>query len=102
MLINAHELNNLAFLSKIYIQRQEAINYIQDLNIMLKCVAILHEVNTDNIMPTTHITSTRNVWRQDIVYIEHGTITTVLMKNAPCIEKSTKNFFYKIEKVITK
>jgi aspartyl-tRNA(Asn)/glutamyl-tRNA(Gln) amidotransferase subunit C len=96
-MIQNFELYNIALLSRIHVTEQEISKYITDLNKMLDCVNILQEVNTYNVTPTTHITSMRNIWRDDKVNPSSDKVKKILFDNAPDIENS----FYKITKVLS-
>ncbi|MDR0915520.1 MAG: Asp-tRNA(Asn)/Glu-tRNA(Gln) amidotransferase subunit GatC [Endomicrobium sp.] len=95
-MIKKCEFNNIAFLSRIYVNEQEVNKYITDLNKMVTAVNILQEVNTDNVIPTTHMTSMRNIWRQDTVKSSTNSVKKILFNNAP----EAENCFYKIRKVL--
>lgn len=90
------ELETTAFLARIEIKEAEKEKYLKDLNGMLEYAAILQEPDVSGLKPTTHVTSLRNVWREDVVRPCPKDVQEQMMNAAPEKEGS----FYKVKKVI--
>ncbi|MCL2143924.1 MAG: Asp-tRNA(Asn)/Glu-tRNA(Gln) amidotransferase subunit GatC [Endomicrobia bacterium] len=90
------ELEKTAFLARIEVREEEKEKYVKDLSQMLELAEILQEPDVSGLKPTTHVTSLRNVWRDDIVKPCPKEIIEQMINAAPQKEGS----FYKVAKVI--
>ncbi len=90
------ELETTAFLARIELKEEEKEKYLKDLNAMLEIAQILQEPDVSGLKPTTHVTSLRNVWREDEVKPCPKDVLEQMINAAPQKEGS----FYKIQKVI--
>ncbi|MDR2676510.1 MAG: Asp-tRNA(Asn)/Glu-tRNA(Gln) amidotransferase subunit GatC [Endomicrobium sp.] len=90
------ELNDVAFVAKIFINDVEKERYLKSINEMLDYVKILLELDINNLEPTIHVTKLRNIWREDVVKKCSNEVINQILNAAP--EKEGN--FYKIRKVI--
>lgn len=90
------ELEVTAFLARMEVKEEEKEKYLADLNDMLEYVEIIQGPDVSSLRPTTHVTSLRNVWRDDIVRPCPKDVIEQMINAAP--EK--EGTFYKVQKVI--
>ncbi|MDR2426795.1 MAG: Asp-tRNA(Asn)/Glu-tRNA(Gln) amidotransferase subunit GatC [Endomicrobium sp.] len=90
------ELETTAFLARIEVKEEEKEKYLKDLNKMLEFVEILQQPDISDLKPTTHVTSLRNVWREDVVKPCPKETIEQMLNAAPKREGT----FYKVQKVI--
>lgn len=90
------ELETTAFLARIEVKEEEKEKYLKELNEMIEFVQILREPDISGLKPATHVTSLRNVWREDEVKPCPKDVLEQMINAAPQKEGS----FYKIQKVI--
>lgn len=90
------ELETTAFLARIEVKEEEKEKYLSDLNKMLDLVEVLQEPDISELRPTTHVTTLRNVWREDVVKPCPKEVLEQMINAAP--EK--EGTFYKVQKVI--
>jgi aspartyl-tRNA(Asn)/glutamyl-tRNA(Gln) amidotransferase subunit C len=90
------ELENVASLARIYIDNKEKEKYLKDINKMFDYIEILQEPGKLDLPPTTHVTSLRNVWREDDVNPCSKDTQEMIFKGAP----ETEGSFYKVKKVV--
>jgi aspartyl-tRNA(Asn)/glutamyl-tRNA(Gln) amidotransferase subunit C len=67
MKITQEELEHVAHLARLNLNRQELEKMTEQLDNLLSYVAKLDELNTENIKPTTHAFSISNAFRDDNV-----------------------------------
>ncbi|USG66455.1 Asp-tRNA(Asn)/Glu-tRNA(Gln) amidotransferase subunit GatC [Brevibacillus ruminantium] len=77
--INRKEVEHVANLARLQLTEEEAERYTKDLNAILQFAAKLNELDTSNVVPTSHATDVKNVMREDV--------------NRPCVsnEEALKN-----------
>lgn len=63
--ITEKEVEKLAFLSKIKLDKKEKSKYVKDLNAILSYVETLELLNTNDVLPTFQVTNVENVTRKD-------------------------------------
>ncbi|GHT58751.1 aspartyl/glutamyl-tRNA(Asn/Gln) amidotransferase subunit C [Endomicrobiia bacterium] len=90
------ELEATAFLARVDIKEEEKAKYLSDINVMFDYVEILQEPDVANLMPTTHVTELRNVWREDVVKPCPREVIDQMLAGAP----EREGAFYKVQKVI--
>jgi aspartyl-tRNA(Asn)/glutamyl-tRNA(Gln) amidotransferase subunit C len=90
------ELEITAFLARLEVKEEEKERYLKDLNKMFEFIEILQEPDISQLKPTTHVTSLRNVWRDDIVKPCPKETIEQMLNAAPQKEGT----FYKVKKVI--
>lgn len=94
--IDTNSINKLAQLSKLSFSEEEQLSLKSDLEKMLQFVEKMKEVNTDDVEPLLHISSTKNIFREDVVT---GMLSTEdALKNA----SNSKDPFFVVPKVIKK
>ncbi|MDR2192264.1 MAG: Asp-tRNA(Asn)/Glu-tRNA(Gln) amidotransferase subunit GatC [Endomicrobium sp.] len=90
------ELETTSFLARIAVKDEEKEKYLKDLNYMFQYIEVLQEPDVSKLLPTTHVTELRNVWRDDVVKQCPKDVQERMFKGAPDAE----GHFYKIKKVI--
>lgn len=96
MRFNAEIIDKLATLSRLSFDEAEKVQLLEDLNNMLGFVDKLNETDTWGVEPLLHITSSKNVFREDEVKTEvtkAEVLSNAGLKNAD---------FFKVPKVINK
>lgn len=79
--INAELVKRIANVARIEISEEEANTFANELSTIVSFGEQLHELDTTEVEPTTHVTNRKNVLRDDTV-VEGLPIEDVL-KNAP-------------------
>ena len=96
MELNKEMVAKLSKLAQLEFNPDEAESIRLDLQQMIGFVEKLNEINTDGILPLTHISKTENSLREDMV---HGSVDTeTALSNAP--ERLEQ--FFTVPKVIKK
>ena len=96
MKITDHEVQNLAHLSRLELNKSESAEMKKDLNKILDFIASIEEIDIKNIEPLVYMTDSENVLRDDIVSSELS--LEKAMKNNP---DQGSNYFT-VPKVIDK
>jgi len=96
MKINKEKVKKLAKLARLSFNKQEIESMVSDLEKMLKFVEKLNEVNTEDILPLTHIHQETNIYREDNQ--QTLDIKTKILKNAP----NHNSDYIKVPKVLRK
>ncbi len=94
MALTKEEVEKVATLARLKFADEEIEKFISDLNRILEYIHKLNELDTEDILPTSHVVEMKNVFRDDEVK-ESLPIEDVLL-NAP--EK--KDRFFMVPKVI--
>lgn len=92
--MNTQEFDNLTKLSRLQLNDQDKESFQKDFENILKYVAQLAEVNTDNVEPLVQASGLKNVFRQDIPVASIGVDSA--LSNAPQREGSA----FKVPNVI--
>ena len=96
MTVNDALIEKLAHLSRLEIQPEEKEGLKAELEKMIGFIDKLNELDTTGVEPLLHMTSNRDVFREDVV---EGQISKEdAFKNAPAHDKD----FFKVPKVIKK
>ena len=96
MEVNDSMVNKLATLARLRFNENEKESIKNDLQKMIAFVQKMDEVDTDHVEPLQHMSSRKNVWREDIVA---GSIAQEqAFKNAAV----HNNHFFMVPKVIKK
>ncbi|NTW05391.1 MAG: Asp-tRNA(Asn)/Glu-tRNA(Gln) amidotransferase subunit GatC [Peptococcaceae bacterium] len=93
-MITIADVEYVALLSRLELTEDEKIKYTEQLNAMLEYAGMLEELNTDNIQPTAHVLSLKNVFREDQA-TGHLSQEKAL-QNAPDADGS----FFKVPKIV--
>ena len=96
MKITDHEVQNLAHLSRLELNKSESAEMKKDLSKILDFIASIEEIDIKNIEPLVYMTDSENVLRDDIVSSELS--IEKAMKNNP---DQGSNYFT-VPKVIDK
>ena len=96
MKITDHEVQNLAHLSRLELNKSESAEMKKDLSKILDFIASIEEIDIKNIEPLVYMTDSENVLRDDIISSELS--LEKAMKNNP---DQGSNYFI-VPKVIDK
>lgn len=96
MKVTDHEVQNLAHLSRLELNKSESAEMKKDLSKILDFIASIEEIDIKNIEPLVYMTDSENVLRDDIVSSELS--LEKAMKNNP---DQGSNYFT-VPKVIDK
>ncbi len=92
--ITEKEVDYIAELARLQLNKIERDQYTNDLNQILSYVDKLNELNTNGIDPTTHVVELTNILRKDRE--EPSSVQGKILNNAPEIE----NGCFKVKKII--
>ncbi len=96
MKITDHEIQNLAHLSRLELNKSESVKMKKDLSKILDFVAAIEKIDIKNVEPLVYMTDSENILRDDI--ISSGLSLEKVMKNNP---NQGSNYFT-VPKVIDK
>ena len=65
-MINREVVENVAKLSRLYLEEDEIVLYAQQLRQILDTIDELRQIDTDNIEPLAHVMPVENVFREDM------------------------------------
>ena len=94
MEITLKEVDYIAELARLELNKIEREQYTTDLNQILSYVDKLNELNTKGIDPTTHVVELTNVLREDRE--KYSSVQGEILNNAPEIE----NGCFKVKKIM--
>jgi len=94
MSISVADVEKIAQLAKLEFSDQEKNALTGQLNQIVEYVEKLNEINTDNILPTSHVINLNNIFREDI--IGESLSREEVLKNAP----KQKHGYFSVPKVI--
>ena len=92
--ITEKEVDYIAELARLQLNKIERGQYTNELNQILAYVDKLNELNTKGIDPTTHVVELTNVLREDRK--EDSSVQKEILNNAPEVEKKC----FKVKKII--
>jgi len=92
--ISMDKVHHVAKLARLTLSESEAVKYQKDLNSILTYVESLEELDTEGVIPMSHILDIKNVWRDDRPSKKKK--TDDLLSNAPKREKD----FFKVPKIL--
>ncbi len=94
-IITAEDVRYVAKLSRLSLDEDKIGKFQEQLDGILGYIAQLDEVNTDGVLPTTHVLSSmKNVFRED--ELRESLTTEAALKNAP----EADEHFFKVPKII--
>lgn len=96
MAITKKDVEYVANLARLNLSEKEKEMFAVQLKSILKYIDKLKELNTDNVVPTSHVLDVKNAFRKDEVKECDKDIKEALLKIAPEREDN----FYKVKKVI--
>lgn len=93
--IDKNIVKRVAHLARLSLDEKESALYSSQLGAILSYIDKLNEINTDNVLPTSHALPTlKNVFRKDVLKPSLGAEDT--LSNAP----SKEGDFFKVPKII--
>ena len=96
MEVNTELVNNIAHLARLHFTDEEKKEIEKDLQRMISFVEKLNEIDTTDIKPLQHMSTSVNVLRED--EIKGSVSKSEALRNAPV----TDGTFFKVPKVIKK
>lgn len=90
------EIDSIAALARIELKPEEKNKLRKDIVAILEYVKKLEHVNTDEVMPTSHVLDIENVYRPDV--LKPSGVMEEVLKHAPEREGN----FFKVPKVVEK
>ncbi|MBP8819530.1 MAG: Asp-tRNA(Asn)/Glu-tRNA(Gln) amidotransferase subunit GatC [Syntrophomonadaceae bacterium] len=94
MALNIKEVEEIAFLARLNLKEEEKEDFARHLNLVLDYTNRLHELNTDNVEPLTHVLPVYNVFRDDVVC--PSSPREEILSNGPLLEDGQ----YKVPKIM--
>lgn len=94
MKISKEEIDHIAMLARLSLTDEQKSLFGTQLSSILDYMEKLSELNTDNIEPTSHVLSLRNVMREDVP--KNSIPREDALSNAP--DRTEK--FYRVPKII--
>jgi len=79
--ISKEEVKHVAHLARLAITEEEAEKFTQQLDAIISFAEQLNEIDTTNIVPTSHVLEMKNVMRED--QAAKGLPVEEVVKNAP-------------------
>jgi aspartyl-tRNA(Asn)/glutamyl-tRNA(Gln) amidotransferase subunit C len=84
-MITIKDVEHVALLARLELSPEEKEMYTDQLNVILKYISKLEELDTENVLPTAHVLSLQNVLREDEVYPSLD--RAAVLGNGPSTEK---------------
>ncbi len=94
MAVTIKEVEKVAKLARLTFTESEKEKMISEMNQMLTYFEKIAELDTDNVPATSHIASTKNVMREDVISPSYD--RELLFKSAPDTEKG----YFRVPRVI--
>jgi aspartyl-tRNA(Asn)/glutamyl-tRNA(Gln) amidotransferase subunit C len=94
MRIEENQVENVAKLARLAVSPDEVKKFAEQLSGIITYVEKLNELNTDGVLPTSHLLSLSNVFREDQVVASLP--IDAILANAPEKEES----FFRVPKII--
>ncbi len=99
MAITRKDVEHVARLARLALSEEEKERYTQQLGQILTYIDKMSTINTENVVPTTHVLPLSNIWRED--KCEPSTAETLgspedILANAP----EREGPLFKVKKVI--
>lgn len=85
MAVDIKTIKDLAELAAINIKEKEIVSYAQELDMIIKYMDSLKNLNTGDTKPMEHILDINNIFREDV--ITNQNIKDELIKNASIVEE---------------
>ncbi|MFS0862759.1 Asp-tRNA(Asn)/Glu-tRNA(Gln) amidotransferase subunit GatC [Fredinandcohnia sp. 179-A 10B2 NHS] len=92
--ISIEEVKHVANLARLAVTEEEAKQFQQQLDEIITFADLLNEVDTENVEPTSHVLSIKNVMREDVA--TKGLPVEEVLKNAP----DTKDGQFRVPSII--
>jgi len=94
MAISLDDVDYVAKLAKLSLAVDEKEDYARKLNSILQYMEQLQDIDTKDILPTTHVLPLENVFRED--ELREGLSLEKALSNAP----DTQDGYFKVPKII--
>ncbi|MGM0837179.1 MAG: Asp-tRNA(Asn)/Glu-tRNA(Gln) amidotransferase subunit GatC [Bacillota bacterium] len=79
--ISEDQVKHVAHLARLAISEEEAVMFTSQLDAIISFAEQLNELDTDHVVPTTHVLPMKNVMREDVA--KEGLPVDEVLKNAP-------------------
>lgn len=79
--ITIDEVKHVAHLARLAITDEEAVKFQEHLSAIITYAAQLNELDTEGVVPTTHVMDLKNVFREDVA--KHTITQEEALKNSP-------------------
>jgi aspartyl-tRNA(Asn)/glutamyl-tRNA(Gln) amidotransferase subunit C len=66
-MLTLNEVEKIAHLARLELTEAEKMQFQQQLSDVLDYMALLRELDTQDILPTAHAVPQQNVWREDVI-----------------------------------
>jgi aspartyl-tRNA(Asn)/glutamyl-tRNA(Gln) amidotransferase subunit C len=96
MAITKKDVEHVARLARLSLSEEEKDRYAAQLSSILGYIETLNELNTENVLPTTHAIPMANVWREDRMETSTLGNPEEILSNAP----EREGPFFKVKKII--
>ena len=94
MALTIKAVEDIALMARLKLKEEEKEDFTQQLNLVLDYTNRLHELNTDNVEPLTHVLPVYNVFRDDVVC--PSSPREEILSNGPLLEDGQ----YKVPKIM--
>jgi len=96
MKITRKDVDYVARLARLKLSEEEKEKFTLQLESIISHIDQLKELDTKEILPTSHVLELRNAWRDDEVVRSSSELLEEILSNAPDREGN----FFKVKKVI--
>ncbi|NLX01128.1 MAG: Asp-tRNA(Asn)/Glu-tRNA(Gln) amidotransferase subunit GatC [Syntrophomonadaceae bacterium] len=94
MALTIKAVEDIALMARLKLKEEEKEDFARQLNLVLDYTNRLHELNTDNVEPLTHVLPVYNVFRDDVVC--PSSPREEILSNGPLLEDGQ----YKVPKIM--
>ena len=94
MALTIKAVEDIALMARLKLKEEEKEDFARQLNLVLDYTNRLHELNTDNVEPLTHVLPVYNVFRDDVVCLSSP--REEILSNGPLLEDGQ----YKVPKIM--
>ena len=94
MALTIKAVEDIALMARLKLKEEEKEDFARHLNLVLDYTNRLHELNTDNVEPLTHVLPVYNVFRDDVVC--PSSPREEILSNGPLLEDGQ----YKVPKIM--
>ncbi len=94
MAISKEEVEYVARLARLRLSEEEKERFTHQLDQILEYIQQLNQLDTENVLPTSHVLALKNVWREDEV--KASLPLPEVLSNAPQADEK----FFLVPKVI--
>jgi len=94
MALTIKAVEDIALMARLKLKEEEKEDFARQLNLVLDYTNRLHELNTDNVEPLTHVLPVYNFFRDDVVC--PSSPREEILSNGPLLEDGQ----YKVPKIM--